>query len=124
MAEFGELLAELRQDRGLTQKQLGKLLSVSTGTISNYENGVHYPDLEKLVTLADYFQVSTDYLLGRKGYPASVQHMQSHQIRDELLKQMIQNISHLSGEQKRALALIIADLLAAKQSSENGDDKK
>ena len=50
--------------------------------------------------------------------------MQSHQIRDELLKQMIQNISHLSGEQKRALALIIADLLAAKQSSENGDDKK
>lgn len=71
MAEFGELLAELRQDRGLTQKQLGKLLSVSTGTISNYENGVHYPDLEKLVTLADYFQVSTDYLLGRKGYPAS-----------------------------------------------------
>ena len=49
VATFGELLAELRQDKGLTQKQLGRVLSVSTGTISNYENGVHYPDLEKLV---------------------------------------------------------------------------
>ena len=60
MAVFGELMGELRQARGLTQKELGKILSVSTGTISNYENGVHYPDLEKLVQLADYFQVSTD----------------------------------------------------------------
>ena len=124
MAAFGELLAELRQDRGLTQKQLGKILSVSTGTISNYENGVHYPDLEKLVTLADYFQVSTDYLLGRKGYSLSVHQVQSRQIRDELLEQMIQNISHLSEERRRALALIIADLLTAKQSFENGDVKK
>lgn len=40
MAVFGELMAELRQVRGLTQKELGKILSVSTGTISNYENGV------------------------------------------------------------------------------------
>ena len=72
MSAFGELIAELRQDRGLTQKQLGKILSVSTGTISNYENGVHYPDLDKLVALADYFQVSTDYLLGRTDEPGCV----------------------------------------------------
>ena len=124
MAVFGELLAELRQDKGLTQKQLGKVLSVSTGTISNYENGVHYPDLEKLVILADYFQVSTDYLLGRKGYPLSLQQAQSRQIRDELLEQLIQNISLLSEERRRALALIVADLLTAKQSLGNGDEKK
>ena len=123
MAVFGELLAELRQDKGLTQKQLGKVLSVSTGTISNYENGVHYPDLEKLVTLADYFQVSTDYLLGRKGYSLSVQQAQSRQTRDELLEQLIQNISLLSEERRRALALIVADLLTAKRSLGNGDEK-
>lgn len=92
MAEFGELIAELRQDRGLTQKQLGKILSVSTGTISNYEKGVHYPDLEKLVALADYFQVSTDYLLRRTGYSGSVQQPQPHQLRDALLEQMMHNI--------------------------------
>lgn len=124
MAAFGELLAELRQDKGLTQKQLGKILSVSTGTISNYENGVHYPDLENLIILADYFQVSTDYLLGRKGYSLSIQQTQSRQIQDELLEQLIQNISLLSDERKRALALIVADLLMAKQSFGNGDEKK
>lgn len=60
MAQFGDLLAELRQDRGLTQSELGKVISVTSGTISNYEHGFHLPDLEKLVLLADYFGVSTD----------------------------------------------------------------
>lgn len=40
MAHFGELLAELRQDHGLTQDQLAEIISVSPGTISNYEHGV------------------------------------------------------------------------------------
>ncbi len=65
MAQLGDILAELRQEQGLTQKELGQVLCVSTGTISNYENGVHLPDAEKLIVLADFFHVSTDYLLGR-----------------------------------------------------------
>ncbi len=64
MAQLGDILAELRQERGLTQKELGQVLCVSTGTISNYETGVHLPDAYKIITLADYFGVSTDYLLG------------------------------------------------------------
>ena len=83
MATFGELLAELRQDKGLTQKQLGRVLSVSTGTISNYENGVHYPDLEKLVALADYFQVSTDYLLARENSTRTVHIWEGKELQDE-----------------------------------------
>lgn len=65
MAQLGDILAELRQERGLTQRELGQVLCVSTGTISNYETGVHLPDAYKLIALADYFDVSTDYLLGR-----------------------------------------------------------
>ena len=65
MAHFGELLAELRQDHGLTQDQLAEIISVSPGTISNYEHGRHLPDLDKLKMIADYFHVTTDYLLGR-----------------------------------------------------------
>lgn len=65
MAHLGELLAELRQDRGLTQDQLAEIISVSPGTISNYEHGRHLPDLDKLKMIADYFHVTTDYLLGR-----------------------------------------------------------
>lgn len=42
MAEFGDLLSELRRDKKLTQEELARELFVSPGTISNYENNVHY----------------------------------------------------------------------------------
>ena len=64
MERFGEILAELRQDQAWTQRQLAEQLHVSVGTISNYENNNHLPDLEKLMDLAALFGVSTDYLLG------------------------------------------------------------
>ena len=65
MAEFGDLLSELRKDHKLTQEELANILFVSSGTISNYENNVHYPDVVKLKQLAEYFDVTTDYLLGQ-----------------------------------------------------------
>lgn len=40
MAQFGEILAELRKDHNMSQKELAKIIYVSTGTISNYETGV------------------------------------------------------------------------------------
>ena len=46
MARFGEILAELRQDRGLTQETLARVLVVPAGTISNSENSAHVPDIE------------------------------------------------------------------------------
>ena len=60
---FGEKLFRLRTERGIYQKELAEYLEVSIGTISNYENGVHYPDLPALCKFAEYFHVSTDYLL-------------------------------------------------------------
>lgn len=60
---FGEKLFRLRTERGIYQKQLAEYLNVSIGTISNYENGVHYPDLPALCKFAEFFHVSTDYLL-------------------------------------------------------------
>ena len=110
MAVFGELMAELRQDRGLTQKELGKILSVSTGTISTYENGVHYPDLEKLVQLADYFQVSTDYLLGRREYTKTARAAQTCHSQDETLTKIIHGLLQLPEDRRQALALIIGDM--------------
>ncbi len=68
MREVGEILTELRKEKGLNQKELAALLNLSVGTISNYENDVHAPDLKMLRTLADFFGVTTDYLLGRIGY--------------------------------------------------------
>lgn len=69
---FGKLLVQLRTERKILQKELAAYLNVTVGTISNYENGVHTPDLMTLCKLADYFGVSTDYLLGRTNFRYNV----------------------------------------------------
>lgn len=65
MFMFSKRLKILRQEKKISQVELGKVLSLSKQTISSYENGGSYPNPETLSTLADYFDVSTDYLLGR-----------------------------------------------------------
>ena len=60
-----ENIRSLRIDKGLTQKEVAQLLGISQNTYSQYEIGVlNYP-VEAVVKLADYYGVSTDYLLGR-----------------------------------------------------------
>lgn len=59
----------LREDRDLKQRQLAELLHVSQNTYSQYETGVIALTAEHLVTLADFYHVSVDYLLGRTAKP-------------------------------------------------------
>lgn len=70
--ELGKLLATLRKEKGVLQKELANYLNVTVATVSNYEKGVHAPDLNTLIMLADFFDVSTDYLLQRTDYKASI----------------------------------------------------
>lgn len=62
-------LRELRKNKGLKQRELGKLLSLSGVAISLYETGKRQPDTETLRKLANFFGVSTDYLLGETDDP-------------------------------------------------------
>lgn len=62
---FGKRLKLLRTNLNLTQNQLGKDLNLSQRAISSYENGLRFPDEQILNLIADYFNVSVDYLLGR-----------------------------------------------------------
>lgn len=64
MTKFKERLRELRLEKGLSQTKLAKTFGVDFRTISNWENGVRKPDIDMLVVIADYFEVSSDYLLG------------------------------------------------------------
>lgn len=64
MVDFGTKLKELRQQAGLTQKQLADRLWLSKATVSYYEQSLRYPSPEILVKLAGVFHVTTDYLLG------------------------------------------------------------
>lgn len=63
--QYALRLAELRSAKGLTQQQLADLTGLTRGRLNNYEQGTREPDLVTLQSLADFFDVTTDYLLGR-----------------------------------------------------------
>lgn len=69
MATFGSILKKLRNSKGLTGEDLGKKLNVTKMAISRYETDKRFPDKDTLVKLADYFDVTVDYLLGRTDDP-------------------------------------------------------
>lgn len=62
---FGNRLKELRKAKGLTQIEISKDINFSQSAITAYENGKREPNFEVLQKLATYFNVSTDYLLGK-----------------------------------------------------------
>lgn len=66
MKIFRERLLEQRKLYGYTQRQMAEKLNVSQPSYVRYENGTSEPTQENLVKLADLFDVSVDYLLGRK----------------------------------------------------------
>lgn len=63
---FGSRLKNLRLQNKMTQQMLGDVIHVSKVSISGYENGNRFPDTSTLQQIADFFQVTTDYLLDRK----------------------------------------------------------
>lgn len=68
-----EMLRKLRREKGITMKELGETVGVAESTISQYETGKRSPDFETLLKFGEFFNVSTDYLLGRsdtKKFPA------------------------------------------------------
>lgn len=62
-------LKELRQSRNISQLKLAMDLGINQNTVSRYETGIYQADYDMLIRLADYFDVSIDYLLGRTSDP-------------------------------------------------------
>ena len=61
---IGDRLAELREEKGLKQRELADKLHLSKSTISTYERDKHCPEYKILIRIANYFDVTTDYILG------------------------------------------------------------
>lgn len=64
MRTFGEILKELRLEKGLTQKGLAQELFVTVPTLSHWECGYQEPSFKDLIRICQYFDVSADYMLG------------------------------------------------------------
>ena len=65
MGNFKNIFKQLRIASGLTQVEMSKKIGISRSTIGMYETGAREPDFETLEKIADFFNVDTDYLLGR-----------------------------------------------------------
>ena len=64
MKIFAERLKELRKEKSISLKALAKEIGVSDIAISRWENQLRIPNIENLKSIAEYFGVSSDYLLG------------------------------------------------------------
>ena len=62
---FNRILTLLRKERGITQKEAAANLGISQALLSHYEKGIRECGLDFVVKVADYYDVSCDYLLGR-----------------------------------------------------------
>lgn len=121
---FGYKLASLRKLKNLTRKELAEILSISYPALSNYENNERFPDQEMLITIADYFDVSIDYLLGRTNIREPMENIifeksQSYYYDTETLD--IQNLSTESQEElKKYIELLkMKDML--KRNKDNDE---
>ena len=67
-SKFAKRLRELRKERQLTQEELAERLSLTKQAVSQWERAVREPGFETLEKIADFFNVDTDYLIGREDH--------------------------------------------------------
>lgn len=75
-----ENLKNLRESKGLKQKEVAQILNLSSATYNTYERGISIPPIETLCKIADYFNISLDELVGRDFAQAGTE------LENELLK--------------------------------------
>lgn len=68
MRKFAVILKELRSERKLSQVELAKALNVSQSMIARWESDECEPTATNILAISDYFNVTTDYLLGKNDY--------------------------------------------------------
>lgn len=73
MLKLGENLKKFRSKRELTQEQLAAVLGVSAQAVSRWENGTTYPDITLLPTIASYFEITLDELMGMEAFKSEEQ---------------------------------------------------
>ena len=114
MGIFKTVIKSLRTSHGLTQDELSKQLGISRSTIGMYESGAREPDFETLELIADYFNVDTDYLLGRTNKTTYI----PSAFKSEDENNLLQSYRNLSDLNKKKSVTYIENLLSDQQLEE------
>lgn len=116
MKEFGERLKKLRTNRHMTQDELGEIFEnpKAQSTVGTWERGVRQPSMEDLVRIAQFFNVSIDYLLGISEEERRIETFKEDNPKElkEFLNQnhILFNGAELSPEDKRRMTDILTGL--------------
>lgn len=120
---FGDRLKSLRKALGLTQKELGDKLNVSGRVIGYYESNDRFPDKETLTNIADFFDVSVDYLLGRsdaKNNSSITKIDETEKDIEELLEETMSQILDQKGLMLNGQIVDDDDLVLLRNAIKNG----
>lgn len=107
MLTFSEILKKLREDHDYTQQQLADALHISKNSISHYELKVSMPSIDVLIEMADIFDVSLDYLLGRTNVNLSNKLLEKSVDKNITAGQAIESILKLDREHRADLVKLL-----------------
>ena len=101
-----ERIAELRNEMGIKQAELAEALNIGRSSISEYEKGNTQPSMASLLELADFFQVSLDYLPGRTDIKIPIAKLEE-QLQTRCGQVPIDAIFQLNADQKEVIGLLL-----------------
>lgn len=99
-------LKMLREESGISQKQLAEIIGVSQQSINKYENHNIEPDIETMIRFADYFNTSVDYLIGHTDVRRKIEIVRAYELNTDEVS-IINGYRSLSSKQKNCVATVI-----------------
>lgn len=90
--KLGDKLKSLRAEKRVTQSDVAEFLNIDRSTYGKYETGDSSPDYDKLVRLADYFQVSLDWFLGRTNIKSPIETIAAHHDGEDWTEEELEDI--------------------------------
>ena len=103
-------LKKIRNEHRISQQKLGDIVGVSQQSINKYENHADEPDLQTLISIADYFDVSVDYLIGHTDIPHVIEHLTPHDLNDDE-SMLIEHYRKLTVAEKDSIKFVISNYL-------------
>ena len=119
-----ENLKRARENAGLTQTQAAQKIGVSDGTYKNYEQGKREPSGDKIVTIANAFGVTTDYLLGRPDAKEPADPIDKLMTVDEMEKDLLREWLSLDEASRKSFLDVLRKIVAADQKRQTAASKR